>query len=159
MTPAPTSEVVEVSKRTITRTFIASLVALAAGLVLLVGAGGLAYARGSFIMDGPDVVGVRSTPFGWSLVALAALGVLVILAAVVAQFVAWIGAVINTAQLADKTWFLLVLILGLLSFGSIAMVIYLVAGPDDPPSVPAVPAPGRRDLPAMRSGATTGGSS
>ena len=135
------------SKRTITRTFIGSLVALAAGLVLLIGAGGLAYAQGSFVMDGPDVVGVRSTPFGWSMVALAALGVVTMLGAIVAQFVAWIGAVINTAQLADKTWFLVLLILGLLSFGFIAMVIYLAAGPPDPQPSPAAVAPEDHDLP------------
>ena len=136
------------SKRTITRTFVGSLVALAAGLVLLFGAGGLAYAQGSFIMDGPDVVGVRSTPFGWSMVALAALGVVTMLGALVAQFVAWIGAVINTAQLADKTWFLVLLILGLVSFGFIAMVIYLIAGPDDPVPAPVQSAAQRRDMAA-----------
>ena len=136
------------SKRTITRTFVGSLIALAAGLVLLIGAGGPAYAQGSFIMDGPDVVGVRSTPFGWAMVALAALSVVTMLGAMIAQFVAWIGAVINTAQLADKTWFLVLLILGLLSFGFIAMVLYLVAGPPDPQPVPAAVAPEPRDVPA-----------
>jgi hypothetical protein len=142
-------EVVEVSKRTITRIFIGSLVALAAGLVLLLGAGGMAYAQGSFVMDGPDVVGVRSTPLGWALVAVAGLAVLVMLGAVVAQFVAWIGAVINTAQLTDKTWFVVLLVLGLLSFGFVAMVAYLVAGPDDPhPLQPtAIPGPGRNAVP------------
>jgi hypothetical protein len=145
-----TSEVVEVSKRTTTRTFVGSLVALAAGFVLLVVAGGLAYAQGSFVMDGPDVVGVRSTPFGWAMVALAGLAVLVMVGAMVAQFVAWIGAVIDTAQLPDKTWFLLLLILGLLSFGFIAMVIYLIAGPDDPVPAPLPVQVGeqRRDLAA-----------
>jgi hypothetical protein len=46
------------------------------------------------------------------------------------QLVAWIGAVINTAQLQDKTWFLVLLLLGVLSFGFIAMVFYVLAGPD-----------------------------
>ena len=136
------------SKRTITQTFVGSLVALAAGLVLLIGAGGLAYAQDGFIMDGADVVGVRSTPFGWAMVALAALGVVTMLGAMIAQFVAWIGAVIHTAQLADKTWFLVLLILGLLSFGFIAMVLYLVAGPADAQPVPAAVAPEPRDVPA-----------
>jgi|1186.fasta_scaffold132275_2 hypothetical protein len=116
----------------VTRTFVGSVVAFAAGLVLLVVAGGVAYARGSFIMDGPDVVGVQSTPFGWSMVALAVLAVLTMVAAMVAQFVAWLGAVMNTAQLEDKTWFVVLLVLGLLSFGFIAMIVYIAAGPDDP---------------------------
>ena len=131
-TPCKSLEVVEVSKRTVTRTFVSSVVAFAAGLVLLVVSGGVAYARGGFIMDGPDVVGVQSTPFGWSMVALAVLAVLTMVGAMVAQFVAWLGAVMNTAQLADKTWFVVLLVLGLLSFGFIAMIVYIVAGPDDP---------------------------
>jgi hypothetical protein len=52
------------SKSAITRTFIGSLVALVGGLFLLIGAGGLAYANDDFIMNGPDVVGIRST---WAL--------------------------------------------------------------------------------------------
>ncbi len=121
------------SKRTITRTFISSLVAFVAGLVLLVGAVALVYARNGFVMDGLDVVGVRGSAFSWSLLALAGLAVLVTLGGLVGQFVAWIGAVINTSQLADKTWFLVLLVLGVLSFGLVAMVVYIVAGPDDPP--------------------------
>ena len=131
------------SKRTITRTFVWSLIALPAGFVLLVVAGSLAYAQGSFVMNGPDVVGVRSTPFGWAMVALAALGVLVLLGAMGGQFVAWIGAVINTWQLADKTWFFVLLILGLMSFGFIAMIVYVLAGPDDPQPLPSTTVRGR----------------
>src|SRR4029453_15968649 len=56
-------EVDAMPKRTITRVFGGTLVALAAGLILTLVAGGLAYANGRFIMDGPDVVGLRSTPF------------------------------------------------------------------------------------------------
>jgi hypothetical protein len=111
--------------------FGGSLIAMVAALVLLAVAGGLAYANDSFVMDGPDVVGVRSTPFGWVLIGFAVLAVLTLMGAAVAQFVAWVGAVVHTAQLADKTWFIVLLVLGLLSFGFIAMVIYLVAGPKD----------------------------
>jgi hypothetical protein len=35
---------------------------------------GFADANGNFIMDGPDVVGVRSTPAGWALITLAGRG-------------------------------------------------------------------------------------
>ena len=55
-----------------------------------------------------------------------------IIAAAITQFVAWAGAVINTARLKDKTWFLILLITGLLSFGCIAMIIYLMTGPRTP---------------------------
>jgi uncharacterized membrane protein len=44
--------------------------------------------------------------------------------------VSWIGALLNTAELQDKTWFVLLLVLGLLSFGLMAMIAYLIAGPD-----------------------------
>jgi hypothetical protein len=130
------------SKSTITKTFVGSLVALAAGLVLLVVAGGLAYANGNFVMDAPDVVGVRSSPGGWALILLAVVGLLAMIGAIIGQFVAWIGAVINTAQLPDKTWFIVLLVCGLLSFGFVAMVIYLIAGPKDaqPRPVPPIPA-------------------
>ena len=62
------------------------------------------------------------------------------IAAAVTQFVAWVGAVINTAGLQDKTWSIILLVTGLLSFGFIAMIIYLIAGPDDPPRVSTEPA-------------------
>jgi len=39
------------------------------------------------------------------------------------QFVACIGALLNSAQLHDKTWFLVLLLVGLFSFGFIAMVV------------------------------------
>jgi hypothetical protein len=139
-------EVVTVSRRTIAKTFGASLVAMVAALVLLAVAGGLAYANGSFVMDGPDVVGVRSTPFGWVMIGLAALAVLTLMGAAVAQFVAWVGAVVHTAQLADKTWFIVLLVLGMFSFGFIAMVIYLLAGPKDP-DLPQTPSPAVAEQP------------
>ena len=84
--------------------FVGSLIAGAGALVLLFVAGGLAYANNSFIMSGPDVVG-KSTPFGWIMIGLAVVAILVLIGAAIAQFVAWVGAVINTAMLADKTWF------------------------------------------------------
>jgi hypothetical protein len=136
------------SKPTITKLFVGSLIAGAGALVLLFVAGGLAYANNSFVMSGPDVVGVKSTPFGWIMIGLAVVAILVLAGAAIAQFVAWVGAVINTATLADKTWFVVLLVLGLLSFGFVAMIVYLIAGPDatEPAAqhsgLPARPAPG-----------------
>jgi hypothetical protein len=128
-----------VSKSTVTRTFLGSLVAFAGGLVLLGIAAGVAYANGAFVMQGPDVVGVQSIPGGWALVLLAVVGGVAMIGAVVGQFVAWIGALINTSQLQEKTWFVVLLVCGLLGFGFIAMVIYLVAGPPDPQPSAAMP--------------------
>ena len=78
----------------------------------------------------------------WTLVSFAILGAIAVLGGIVTQFVAWIGAVINTNHLADKTWFNILLwcgvaaiVLNLLSgLGTIAgwvlMIVYLVGGPD-----------------------------
>ena len=123
------------SKTTIKKLFAGSLVALAGGLVLLAVAGTLAYANGNFVKDGPDVAGIHATAFGWVMIGLAAVAILVLIAAAITQFVAWIGAVLNTARLEDKTWFIVLLVTGLLSFGFVAMIAYLIAGPDDPPPV------------------------
>jgi uncharacterized membrane protein YedE/YeeE len=81
-------------------------------------------------MTGPDVTGVNSTALSWSMVALVVVGALAMLGGAIGQFVAWIGAVLNTSHLEDKTWFILLLVLGLLSFGFIAMLVYVIGGPD-----------------------------
>lgn len=118
------------SKPTITRIFVGSLIAIVGGLVLFFAAAILAIASSSLVMNGPDVTGIRPTPFAWSMVAVAAVAMLVMIGGAIGQFVAWIGAVINTARLEDKLWFILLLVLGLLSFGFIAMLIYVIVGPD-----------------------------
>jgi hypothetical protein len=71
---------------------------------------------------GPDVTGIRETLFGWVMVGLAGLAIVVVLAAAVTQFVAWVGAVINPGGLNDKTWFIILLVTGPFSFGFIAMI-------------------------------------
>jgi hypothetical protein len=118
------------TKSTVTKIFVGSLIAIASGLVLFVVAGLVAYGNNSFVMNGPDVVGVKPTLFGSTMVALAALGIIVMAGAAIAQLVAWVGAVLNTALLENKTWFIVLLLTGLLSFGFIAMIIYLIVGPD-----------------------------
>ena len=118
------------TKSTVTKIFIGSLVAIAGGVVLLAAGLILAYINGTFIMRGPDVVGIHPSAFTWSMAGLAVVGILAILGGALAQFVAWIGAVLNTSRLDDKTWFIVLLVLGLLSFGFIAMLVYLIAGPD-----------------------------
>jgi hypothetical protein len=118
------------TKSTVTKIFIGSLFAIAGGVVLLAAGLFLAFVNGTFIMRGPDVVGIHPSAFTWSMAGLAIVGILAVIGGALAQFVAWIGAVLNTARLDDKTWFVVLLVLGLLSFGFIAMIVYLVAGPD-----------------------------
>jgi len=118
------------TKSMITKLFVGGLIAIVGGLVLSIGAGLAAYASGALIMSVPDVIGVESTPFAWTMLALAILGCVVMFGGGITQFVAWIGAVLNTSRLQDKTWFVVLLVLGILSFGFVAMLVYVLAGPD-----------------------------
>ncbi|MDN5769832.1 MAG: hypothetical protein L0H24_02910 [Microlunatus sp.] len=91
-------------------------------------------------MDGPDVVGLQPSALGGTMIALAAIAVLAMAAAGIVQFVAWVAAVFSTAQFQDKTWFVVLLVLGLVSLGFPAMIAYVIAGPDGtaPPTPQAV---------------------
>jgi hypothetical protein len=133
------SEVIEMKKSTITRTWIGGLVLLTVGLVLAgVGVGlMLAYggtftqvATGSAYEFVPSYDGVF-----WSAVAVITLGFLAAVVGGVVQLVAWIGGLINTYQLQDKTWFAVLLVGGVLGLmfgltGFAAMIAYVIAGPD-----------------------------
>ena len=118
------------SKATVTRVFVGSVVAVIAGAILAIAAVWVAYASGAFVMSGPDVIGVQSTPAAWAVVGLGLVAALAMMAGFIGGLVSWIGALLNTAQLEDKTWFIVVLVLGLLSFGLVAMIAYVIAGPD-----------------------------
>ena len=78
----------------------------------------------------------------WTLISLIILGGIAVLGGILVQFVIWVGAVINTNRLADKTWFNIMLwvgvgaiVLNLLSgpgtlIGWGLMIVYLIGGPD-----------------------------
>jgi hypothetical protein len=118
------------SKTVVTKLFVGSLIALIGGSVLLLVAMMVGAANGAFIMDGPDVIGIRPAGSTIAVAALIVTAMLAIVGGILGQFVAWIGAVVNTAQFQDKTWFLVLLLLGLMSFGFVAMLAYIWAGPD-----------------------------
>jgi hypothetical protein len=139
--PGREQEGFEMTKTTITRFFVGGLIAFIAGVLLATAAVWAAFAAGEFVMDGPDVTGVKFTAFGWSMVGLMIVGGFSMIGGAIAGLMAWIGALLNTAQLADKTWFVLLLVLGLLSFGFIAMVAYVIAGPDSTQAPRQVPQP------------------
>jgi len=110
--------------------FWGSLIGLVAGLVLIGITFALAISNDIFVMSGPNVTGIKSGALSWTLLGLIGLAVLILLSAAVAHFVAWIGAVLNTAQLPDKTWFVVLLVVGLLGLVFIATIAYVIAGPD-----------------------------
>jgi hypothetical protein len=118
------------TKPTIVKLFIGGVVAVVAGIIAAVFGGLSAFASGGFVMSGPDVVGFNPTAYLWVFVGVAVIGAFAIIGGFAAGLVAWIGALINTSYLEDKAWFTLLLVLGLLSFGFIAMIAYAIAGPD-----------------------------
>jgi len=128
------------SKATITWLFAAGVVAIVAGVVLELMAVLVAVAGGVFTFGGPAVVTFNGGPSAWMLVALAILGFLAFTGGAIAGLVSWIGALLNTVKLEDKTWFILLLVLGLLSFGFVAMLVYVFVGPDATKRAATMPA-------------------
>jgi hypothetical protein len=119
-------EVVDMTKSLVVKLFWG----LVAGFFLMGITFALAISNDIFIMSGPDVTGIKSGILPWILLGLMGLAMLLLLFAAVTHFVAWIGAVLNTAQLPDKTWFVVLLVVGLLGLVFIATVAYVIAGPD-----------------------------
>ena len=118
------------AKSTVIKIFVASVIAFIAGAVLALVAVVIGFADGVFVMSGPDVIGVEWTPYAWTMVGLFIVAALAVIGGSVGGLVSWIGALLNTAELEDKTWFVVLLVLGLLSFGLVAMIVYVIAGPD-----------------------------
>lgn len=124
----------ENEKSIITRTWLGGMVAIAFGFVAAAIATALMLAYGGTFTAAPGREGYDFVPrldaFFWGMVSVIAAGFTVAVAGAIVRLVAWIGAIVNSYQLQDKTWFLLTLILGLLGFGLVVMVVYLIAAPD-----------------------------
>jgi hypothetical protein len=118
------------SKKLVVGIFVWSLLGLVASAALIIAAIAIAALSDSLIMRGDDVVGIERNPSVVAAVTMAAVGALVLIIASVGQFVAWVGAVVNTFALEDKTWFVILLVAGLVSLGFIATLVYVLAGPD-----------------------------
>jgi hypothetical protein len=76
------------SNSIVTKIFVGSLIAVVGGVVVLAAGVLLAFANGSFVMSGPDVTGINSSPFAWSTVGLAVVGILAMVGGDIGQFVA-----------------------------------------------------------------------
>jgi len=132
------------SKVMITRLFVGALVGGVAGILISVMSVLFALADGVITIGGPTAVTIKGDAFGdllvWLVIASLLMG-----AASLAAIASWIGALLNTFRLEDKTWFIVVLVLGLASFGWVAMIAYVIAGPDStrPGAVLAVSATAR----------------
>jgi hypothetical protein len=127
-------------KSTVTRTWLGGLVLLAVGLLAAGVSIGLMLAYGGSFTKAAtgnayDFVPSFDSLF-WTTIGIMVAGFAVAAIGGLVQLAAWIGALVNTYQLPDKTWFVVVLAGGLLglAFGLVgfaAMVAYLIAGPDD----------------------------
>ena len=131
------------SKASITRMWIAGLIVLVAGLAVGGISLGLMLANGGTWVPAASGSGSDFVPtingFFWTTVGFMIVGFTIAAAGGIVQLAAWIGALVNTYQIADKAWFIVLLaggILGLVSgvFGFAVMVAYLVAGPDGLPA-------------------------
>ncbi len=127
------------TKSTITRTWIGGLVAFAAGILLAIVGVFLMLAYGGTFTEIAGSSNYNFTPnmngFFWTAVGVIVAGGLVALTGSIVQLVAWVGALVNSYMLADKTWFLIVLLGGLLSIafapvGFAVMVAYVIMAPD-----------------------------
>lgn len=129
------------TKATVTRLFVGSAIAVVSGAILAVAAVWIAIANDVFILSGNDIVGLRWTAVTWSTLGLGIVGSLAVIGGMIAGLVSWIGALLNTSQLESKTWFLVLLLLGIFSFGVIGMLAYVIAGPDGTRATAPSPSP------------------
>jgi hypothetical protein len=117
------------SKSSITRLFAAAIAAVVLGLTIGIVGVVAALANGAVVIRGSEVVTLNGGPFAWAIAALIVAS-LVLAAGTLAAIASWVGALLNTSRLDDKTWFVLLLVTGLVSLGWVAMVAYIFAGPD-----------------------------
>ena len=117
------------SKAAVSALFVGASVAFIAGSVLALAAILAGVSGGVISLGGPQVVTVNGAAFvgifPWLLGSSILLGV-----GALAGLASWVAALFNTFQLEDRTWFVALLALGVVSLGWIAMIAYVVAGPD-----------------------------
>ena len=118
------------TKATVKRLFIGSVLAATAGTIVAISAVWLAIANDVFVMNGGDITGIQGSALAWILGAFGVVGALAFTGGLIGGLISWIGALLNTSQLESKTWFLGLLLLGIFNFGFFAMIAYLIAGPD-----------------------------
>ena len=118
------------SKQLINRIFVGSLAAVIAGILLALVTVIAFLWTGTWTVSGSEITSFSLSSAAIPTIGFAIVGGLLIVAGSLGQLVAWIGALVNTARLPDKTWFVVLLALGLLSFGWLGMIAYVVAGPD-----------------------------
>jgi hypothetical protein len=130
------------TKSTITKVWIGGLAVFAAGIVLAIVGVFLMLGYGGTFTQISGTTNYDFVPnmngFFWVTVGLIVAGGLIGLIGSIAQFVAWIGGLVNSYALPGRGWFWALLLGGILSFffapiGFAAMVAYVVTAPDGTP--------------------------
>ncbi len=117
------------SRTAITRLFKIAIVLVVAGSVSGTAVVIWALANGAIAIGGPQLVTISTGPFAAAVVGLVIASLLGTMGAV-AAVASWVLALVDTARLEDKTWFTALLVLGLVSLGWVAMIAYVIKGPD-----------------------------
>ena len=123
-------EMLRMSKENVTRLFVGGIVAVVVGIVLGIAALSAALASDAIDLGGSDYIDVNGGSGAWIALGLLIVGSLAALGGTIAAVVSWTGALFNTWQLEDKLWFGSLLAGGLLGLGVVAMIAYVIAGPD-----------------------------
>ncbi len=117
------------SKSAITRLFKVAIAFVVAGSVSGTAVAIWAIANGAITVGGSPFVSFDPATVAGALVGLVIASLLTGLGTI-AAIVSWVGALANTARLENKTWFTTLLVSGLVSFGWVAMIAYILRGPD-----------------------------
>lgn len=117
------------SKPAITRLFKVAIAFVVAGSVSGTAVTIWALANGAITLGGSPFVSFNPAMVAGAIVALVIASLLTGIGTV-AAVVSWVGALANTARLENKTWFTTLLVSGLVSFGWVAMIAYVLRGPD-----------------------------
>lgn len=127
-------------KAQINRLWIVGVIVCAIGLIVGGISVGLMLTNGGTWVQATDPNNATFVPrldgFFWTTVGFTVIGGVIMLVGALAQLVAWIAALVNTYPLPDKTWFVVLLVGGLVgvAFGLAhlaVMIAYVIAGPDE----------------------------
>lgn len=117
------------SKSAISRLFKVAIAFVVAGAASGTAVAIWALANGAIVIGGSQPVTVDPATVAGAIVGFS-IASLLTAAGTVAAVVSWAGALLNTSRLNDKAWFTALLVLGLVSLGWLAMIAYILKGPD-----------------------------
>ncbi len=119
----------EMSKPAISRLFKVAVAFVVAGSISAVAVVIVALANGAVALGGSQFITINPGPVAGAVVGLIVASLLTAVGTI-AAVASWAAALLNTSRLDDKTWFVTVLVLGLVSLGWVAMIAYVLKGPD-----------------------------